>query len=99
MEEIEVFYSCNKAGTYIQFRWPVNCCELNELIVYDKILQKQIQEDFAPLIKEFDLDFSTESSYLVHDGEKKYLVICLQGKTTPELESSLSKAGIKRRDY
>lgn len=96
--QIEVFYSNNKSGTYIQFRWPVNSCALDELATYDRALQKQIREEFLPVMEKFDMDFATESSYLIHDDDGNYLVICLNGKTSPELERCLSEAGIRRRD-
>lgn len=99
MEDIDVFYSNTKAGTYVQFKLPVNTCELEELNAYDKHLQKQIKKDFSKLIENFSLDFSTESSYIIHEGEKSYLMICLQGKTTKELEETLKKIGISKEEF
>ena len=72
---VDVFYSNNKAGTYVQFELPVNCRELSELNSYDKILQKQISKDFSDLFKQFSMDFSTESSYLVNDKENFKLIL------------------------
>ena len=96
---VDVFYSNNKAGTYVQFELPVNCRELSELNAYDKILQRQISQDFEELFEVFAMDFSTESSYLVQDGEKSKLVICLQGKTTDELEEKLASFGVQKREF
>ena len=59
---VDVFYSNNKAGTYVQFELPVNCRELSELNAYDKILQRQISQDFEELFEVFAMDFSSESS-------------------------------------
>lgn len=96
---IDVWYSNTKAGTYVQFKLPVNTYELGELNAYDKYFQKQIREDFSALIKDFLLDFSTESSYLIREGEKNCLVICLQGKTSRALEKELAKLGIIKKEF
>lgn len=97
--KIDVFYSNVKAGTYVQFKLEVNSCELSEIMAYDRLFQKQIRNDFKPLIKRFQLDFTTDNSYIVHEDGKNILMICLQGKTTPEFESALKRAGINRRDF
>ena len=99
MEVIEVIYQNTKAGTYVQFKLPVNSCELGELNAYDKYLQKQISEEFRDLIEKFSLDFSTDSSYLIHDNGKSCLMICLQGTTTPELERELKKIGVEKWEF
>lgn len=96
MEQIQVCYSTNKAGTYIQFKWPVTSCELNELVEYDKYLQDQIWQEFGSLAEDFGLEFYTDSSYLIHEDENQYLVICLQGKTSEKLEDTLVKMGISK---
>ena len=96
---VDVFYSNNKAGTYVQFELPVNCRELSELNSYDKILRRQISKDFSDLFKQFSMDFSTESSYIVNDKENFKLIICLQGVTTKELEEKLALLGIKKRSF
>lgn len=96
MEKIEVSYSINKSGTYVQFKYPVFAYELNELIAYDKFFQEQIWEMFKELAEKFNLNFSTDSSYLIHEGDEQYLVICLIGQSSPELEKELIKFGIHK---
>lgn len=99
MDKIDLFYSNTKAGTYIQFKMPVNTCELEELNSYDKYLKKQINKEFGDIIKDYDMEFSTDSSYIIGEGETNYLVICLQGETTPELENTLKKTGIEKKEF
>ena len=97
--EIDVCYSNNKAGTYVQFQLPVNCSELQELSVYDKLLQAGIKKNFSELFDEFKMDFSTESSYIVNENGKDNLIICVVGKTNEELEKFLAKKGICKKEF
>lgn len=94
MEVVQVKYSNNKSGTYVEYRLKMNTRSLEELNAYDQFLQKSIRKEFEPLFKVHGMDFATEKSYVVCEGEDMYLVICLQGATTPQLEQCLVGMGI-----
>ena len=98
MEAVNVSYANNKSGTYVEFRLKIYTRSLEELNAYDKFLQKSIKQDFKTLFDDYGMDFSTEASYIVSEGEDMYMVMCLCGETTPELERKLSEIGVMRRD-
>ena len=99
MESVDVCYQNTKAGTYVQFRMPIQASEAAEVTAYDNFLRKSIQKDFKSLIDRFEMDFSTDSSYILPHGEKLDLCVCLLGETTPELEEALAEIGVENRPF
>ncbi len=96
MDTVDVYYFNTKAGTYVQFELPVHTRELGELNAYDQVFQKSIRDDFKMLFDTYGMDFASETSYIVPAGEDAKLVICLLGKTSPELEATLARIGVRR---
>lgn len=99
MQPVDVCYENNKTGTYVQFRLEVFTNDLNELMAYSNFLMKGIQRDFPPLFNLYDMAFTNESCYLLPSKDGMYLVTCLLGDTTPELEDTLRRLGIERRGF
>ena len=97
MDTVDVVYYINKAGTYVQFSLPVHTRELGELNAYESLLKQSIRKNFGGLFDTYGMDFASESAYLVSAGDEAIdMVVCLLGKTDPELERSLARLGIRR---
>lgn len=100
MDPVDVCYSNNKSGTYVQFRMRVHTNDLSELNSYSKFLMNSVEKDFKSLFDTYGMAFTTESCYVVPDKDGKlYAVICIQGETTPELEDTLRRIGVERRGF
>lgn len=102
MEPVDVCYENNKSGTYVQFRMKVHTNDLEELKAYSNFVMNNIQRDFKVLFDVYGMAFTTESCYVlpVKDvAESLYLITCLQGKTSPALDETLKKMGVKRGGF
>lgn len=98
MESVDVSYINNKSGTYVQFMLPVSSCELEELNAYDKFMRQSISQDFKVLFDTYDMEFTTDAAYVIRKGNKNCLVSCLQGNWSPQLEDTLKRIGVEKRD-
>ena len=98
MEQVDVCYTTNKSGIYVQFMLPVSTCELEELNLYDEFMRQSIKEDFGILFKTFGMEFTTPGAYIIHSGEKNCLVNCIQANYSSDLENTISRLGIEKRD-
>ncbi|MBP5458838.1 MAG: hypothetical protein J6Y62_01490 [Clostridia bacterium] len=102
MEPVDVCYENNKSGTYVQFRMMVHTNDLEELKAYSDFVMSNIQKDFKTLFDVYGMAFTTSTCYVLPVGdvaESLYLIVCLQGKTSPELEDTLQKMGVKRGKF
>ena len=98
MDQVDVCYTNNKSGTYIQFMLPVFSCELEELNLYDEFMRKSIKEDFSILFDTFGMEFTTPKAYIIRNNDKNYLVNCIQSDYSPDLENTINRLGIEKRD-
>lgn len=98
MELVDVCYAINKSGIYVQFMLPVTTCELEELNSYDGFMRDSIKEDFKILFETYGMEFTTEGSYVIRKNNRNCLVSCIQADHSPELESTLDRLGIEKRD-
>lgn len=99
MQPVDVCYENNKTGTYVQFRLEVFTNDLQELMAYSNFLMKGFQRDFAVLFKTYDMAFTNASCYLLPSKKGMYLINCILGDTTPQLEDTLKRLGIERRGF
>lgn len=98
MDQVDVCYTNNKSGTYIQFMLPVFSCELEELNLYDEFMRKSIKEDFSILFDTFGMEFTTPKAYIIRNNDKNCLVNCIQSDYSPDLENTINRLGIEKRD-
>jgi len=98
MTRIFTSYSMNKTGTYLEFKMPVNATELDTIEQYGQMLKETIERDFKTLVKKHNLEFSSESPFIVHENDRTFLVICLLGKTDDSLTADLDARGFPKED-
>ena len=75
--EVQVSYYTNKAGTYVEFRMDCSTRSLSEMNSWNDYLMKSIRQNFKELFKEYGMDFSSDSAYVVPCGEQAKMVVCL----------------------
>ena len=95
MEEVTVCYNNGtKAGVYIEFKMPIHAFSIEDMNAYDRFMRENIKRQFGDLMKKYELDFSTDTSYVINDGDKTYLVSCLLGAKSRDLDRELEQMGI-----
>lgn len=92
-EDISVRSSRVRDNIYVEFWLNAETPCVSELSQYNNMLVEEIQDQFKDLIKKHDLDFASDSCFIVENSDKQNLVICLIGEDTEELCRDLEKMG------